>query len=60
MEHIKEVVAFLVGLGTGLSINVVVKFFRSSNSGATSTTQSNNNVGGSMAGRDISTNKRDE
>lgn len=60
MEHIKDVAVFLAGLATGVTLNIAVKFFQSSNSQVTSTTQTNNNVGGSMAGRDISTGKRDE
>lgn len=60
MEYLKEILIFIAGLGTGLSLKFVVRFFASSNSGRSSVSQSNNRVGGSMAGRDINTGKRDE
>lgn len=47
MEYLKEIIAFVLGLGAGWTLKIV--FDRSRNS----TTIRNNRVGGDLAGRDI-------
>lgn len=54
MQYITEILSFLAGLGVGFSIKVAIDARRSSSSGATSTRQTGNRVGGHQAGRDVS------
>jgi hypothetical protein len=55
MQYLSYILTFLGGLGTGVAIKFVIDIRRtsSSSSGATSTKQSQNRVGGHQAGRDV-------
>lgn len=51
MDYLTHILTFILGLGAGWTLNIVIKSRSSNNSRRT--VQKGNNVGGDMAGGDI-------
>lgn len=58
MEYLNEIVAFLVGLGTGWAVTIVVNKIQIRNARNTKATQNNNTVLGDMSAGDMIKNNR--